>query len=40
MTGSCEHGDKTSGYVKGEGILNQLNYYQLLKNNAVPYNYF
>jgi hypothetical protein len=29
---SCEHGNKSSGFVKGSKFIDQLNDYQLLKN--------
>jgi hypothetical protein len=35
--GSCEHGDKPSGYIKCEEFLVQLGYYQFLKEDFPPW---
>jgi hypothetical protein len=34
VAGSCEHGNKISGSIKGEKFTEQLSDYQLLKDSA------
>lgn len=35
LAGYCEHGAKSSGYMKGEEFLDLLNEYQFLKNDST-----
>jgi hypothetical protein len=36
VAGSCEHGNETSGSIRGGEFIHQLSYYQLLKDyNSV-----
>jgi len=37
VAGSCEHGNEPSGSVKGDGVLDQLNDYQLLKEDSASW---
>jgi hypothetical protein len=36
VASSCEHGNETSGYIKGEEFLDKLSDCQLLKKDSVP----
>jgi hypothetical protein len=36
VAGSCEYFNGPSGLIEGAEFLDQLNYYQLLKNNSDP----
>lgn len=35
MVGSCEHGNETSGFIKGKEFLDWLSDYQFLKKYAL-----
>jgi hypothetical protein len=36
MAESCEHGNESSGSIKGGKFLDHLSYHQLVKKDAVP----
>jgi hypothetical protein len=38
VAGSCEHGNKTSGSIKGGKLLDHLDDYQLLKKDSAPWS--
>jgi len=38
MAGSCQHGNEPSGFIKGEEFLNELNDYQHLKKDSIPWS--
>jgi hypothetical protein len=40
VAGSCEHDNEPSGSIKGGEFLDQLNDYQDLKDESVPWSQF
>jgi hypothetical protein len=39
VAGSCEHGDESTGSIRGKIFLEELGDYQLLKNDPVTWSY-
>jgi hypothetical protein len=38
VSASCEHGNESLGYIKGEEFLGKFSDYQLLKKDSAPCN--
>jgi len=39
VVGSCEHSSESWGAIKGEGFLDQLSDYQLVKKDSALWSY-